>query len=71
MCSTTDAVFNDATAAILAAAVPTITVMPNGFTSSTVRLASESETLQADLYGELPARRAVVLVHGQDWDGAG
>jgi pimeloyl-ACP methyl ester carboxylesterase len=39
--------------------------------SRTLRITSEAETLQADLYGELPARRAVVLVHGQNWDGSG
>lgn len=27
--------------------------------------------LQADLYGELPARRAVILVHGSSWDASG
>jgi dienelactone hydrolase len=27
--------------------------------------------LQADLYGELSARRAVILVHGKDWDAFG
>lgn len=37
----------------------------------TLRIASDGETLQADLYGDLPARRAVVLVHGQGWDGSG
>ena len=37
----------------------------------TVRVVSGDETLQADLYGELPARRAVILVHGRDWDGSG
>lgn len=39
--------------------------------SRTVRIQSDSETLQADLYGELPATRAVVLVHGQGWDADG
>ncbi len=39
--------------------------------SRTVQIRSEGETLQADLYGELPARRAVVLVHGQSWDADG
>ncbi len=34
-------------------------------------LRSENETLQADLYGELPARRAAVLCHGQNWDASG
>lgn len=37
----------------------------------TVRIASEGETLQADLYGSLPSRRAAVLVHGQSWDASG
>jgi pimeloyl-ACP methyl ester carboxylesterase len=37
----------------------------------TVRVRSGDETLQADLYGVLPARRAVILVHGQQWDGSG
>jgi dienelactone hydrolase len=32
---------------------------------------SGQETLQADLYGTLPARRAAILVHGQNWDGSG
>ena len=36
-----------------------------------VTLRSESETLSATLYGELPARRAAVLVHGQNWDASG
>ena len=39
--------------------------------SRTLRIRSDAETLQADLYGELPARRAVILVHGRDWDGSG
>ena len=34
-------------------------------------LRSGDETLQADLYGELPASRAVVLCHGQNWDASG
>ena len=34
-------------------------------------MASGGETLQADLYGELPARRAVILVHGSSWDASG
>jgi pimeloyl-ACP methyl ester carboxylesterase len=37
----------------------------------TVRIASGAETLQADLYGELPARRAVILVHGASFDASG
>lgn len=36
-----------------------------------VTLRSESETLSATLYGELPMRRAAVLVHGQNWDASG
>ena len=36
-----------------------------------VALRSEGETLSATLYGELPARRAAVLVHGQNWDASG
>ena len=39
--------------------------------SRTLTITSETETLQADLYGDLPATRAVVLVHGQNWDGSG
>jgi len=37
----------------------------------TVRLSSQGETLLGDLYGDLPSRRAVILVHGQDWDASG
>lgn len=37
----------------------------------TVRIPSEGETLQADLYGSLPSRRAAILVHGQSWDASG
>ena len=37
----------------------------------TVRIASEGETLLADLYGDLPSRRAAILVHGQQWDASG
>lgn len=37
----------------------------------TLLIASDAETLRADLYGELPARRAAILVHGQGWDGSG
>jgi pimeloyl-ACP methyl ester carboxylesterase len=37
----------------------------------TVRIASEGETLLADLYGALPSRRAAILVHGQNWDASG
>ena len=39
--------------------------------SVTIQLHSGAETLQADLYGDLPARRAVILVHGKDWDASG
>jgi pimeloyl-ACP methyl ester carboxylesterase len=39
--------------------------------SETVTLRSDAETLQADLYGALPAKRAVVLVHGAGWDANG
>jgi len=38
---------------------------------TTVTLTSESETLQADLYGALPAARAAILCHGQSWDASG
>lgn len=37
----------------------------------TVRIESEGETLQADLYGVLPAARAAILCHGQSWDASG
>lgn len=37
----------------------------------TVRLESGTDTLQADLYGTLPASRAVILCHGQSWDASG
>lgn len=37
----------------------------------TERIRSGDETLQADLYGALPARRAVILVHGSSWDASG
>jgi pimeloyl-ACP methyl ester carboxylesterase len=37
----------------------------------TLRIASDGETLRADLYGDLPARRAAILVHGQNWDATG
>ena len=39
--------------------------------SLTVPIHSETELLQADLYGSLPARRAAVLVHGESWDALG
>ena len=37
----------------------------------TVRVPSENETLLGDLYGDLPSRRAAILVHGQNWDASG
>ena len=37
----------------------------------TVRIPSEGETLLGDLYGDLPSRRAAILVHGQAWDASG
>ncbi|HEV2249395.1 MAG TPA: alpha/beta fold hydrolase [Candidatus Limnocylindria bacterium] len=36
-----------------------------------VELASDGERLNAELYGSLPADRAVVLCHGQSWDASG
>jgi pimeloyl-ACP methyl ester carboxylesterase len=39
--------------------------------SLTVPVRSETELLQSDLYGTLPARRAAVLVHGESWDALG
>jgi pimeloyl-ACP methyl ester carboxylesterase len=36
-----------------------------------MRISSGDEVLQADLYGDLPARRAVILVHGHSWDASG
>lgn len=36
-----------------------------------VTLRSGDETLSADLYGQLPARRAAILVHGQAWNADG
>lgn len=36
-----------------------------------VALASEVESLTAELYGELPSGRAVILCHGQSWDASG
>jgi pimeloyl-ACP methyl ester carboxylesterase len=32
---------------------------------------SESETIRAELYGALPAERALILCHGQAWDASG
>jgi len=37
----------------------------------TVKLESEGETVQADLYGALPAHRVAILCHGQSWDATG
>lgn len=39
--------------------------------SRTLRIASEAETLQADLYGDMVTPRVVVLVHGSAWDASG
>jgi pimeloyl-ACP methyl ester carboxylesterase len=36
-----------------------------------IKITSDAETLAADLYGALPARRAAILVHGQNWDASG
>ena len=36
-----------------------------------MQLESEGETLQAQLYGALPAARAAILCHGQSWDASG
>lgn len=38
---------------------------------ATVKVPSEREVLQADLYGTLPAKRAAILCHGQTWDALG
>ena len=38
---------------------------------TTVELASEEETLEAELYGTLPANRAAILCHGASWDASG
>jgi pimeloyl-ACP methyl ester carboxylesterase len=40
-------------------------------TPETVRVVSEGETLLGDLYGDVPARRAAILVHGGTWDASG
>jgi len=37
----------------------------------TVKLESEGETVQADLFGTLPAKRVAILCHGQSWDATG
>jgi len=39
--------------------------------ATTVPLPSGDAVIQCDLYGALPARRAVVLCHGQSWDATG
>ncbi len=39
--------------------------------TETISLRSGQETLEATLYGALPARRAAILVHGRDWDASG
>lgn len=36
-----------------------------------IEIRSDGETLRAELHGELPARRAAILVHGKNWDAAG
>lgn len=36
-----------------------------------ITFASEKETITADLYGTLPAKRVVILVHGMSWDASG
>lgn len=36
-----------------------------------ISLRSGEESLEATLYGELPARRAAILVHGQKWNADG
>lgn len=40
-------------------------------TPAAVDIASDGETLNADLYGTLPAARAAILCHGQSWDASG
>ena len=42
-----------------------------GTNVQTIVITNEGESLQADLYGSLPAQRAVVLCHGQSWDASG
>lgn len=37
----------------------------------TISLRSGDESLEATLYGDLPARRAAILVHGQGWNADG
>jgi pimeloyl-ACP methyl ester carboxylesterase len=36
-----------------------------------LNFSSEGETIEADLYGRLPAARVAILVHGQNWDASG
>lgn len=48
-----------------------MTTAAPGAATQAVTLRSESETLYATLYGELPARRAAILVHGQKWNADG
>ena len=48
-----------------------MTAAASGAATQPVTLRSESETLSATLYGDLPARRAAILVHGQAWDASG
>lgn len=38
---------------------------------ATIEIPSGAETLKADVYGSLPARRAAILCHGQSWDALG
>ena len=38
---------------------------------TTVEVDSDGVRLEAHLYGDLPAARAVLLVHGRDWDASG
>jgi pimeloyl-ACP methyl ester carboxylesterase len=36
-----------------------------------LKIESDGESLEADLYGRLPAVRVAILVHGQNWDASG
>jgi alpha/beta superfamily hydrolase len=38
---------------------------------TSLELASEGETLKAELHGALPAARVVILCHGQSWEASG
>jgi pimeloyl-ACP methyl ester carboxylesterase len=40
-------------------------------TVATVEIPSDKWVLKGDLYGKLPSRRAVILLHGQTWDALG